>query len=94
MKPLLPLAEEVTLTMLAGSLLAAALAIGILIGYQAAPDPPSARYRVGSWADSDQRWDRVYRYDTHTGKTWRYSIGGLGSRTWTEIPERDQVAPP
>lgn len=45
--------------------LAIALLLGMVIGYWVAP---SARYTIGG------RWDEsaclLYRYDTHTGKTW------------------------
>ena len=71
------------------------LVLAMLIGYRAAPNAPPARYKVGAWADSDQYWHRLYRYDTHTGKTWKSYISRANySAVWIEIPEPNQVVPP
>ena len=79
--------------------LAIALLLGVLIGYSVAP---SQRYTVGQWGESD-----LYRYDTHTGKTWLYRLIVIPPdpwvkpnlrtepdlRTWKQIPEPNQVLP-
>lgn len=60
--------------------LAAALVLGVLIGYGVARSTsPASRYMVGSWSDN-----RLYRCDTYTGRTWSKTSGSL---QWTEIPQ-------
>ena len=75
--------------------LAAALVLGVLIGYGVArstsPDVPERRYMVGHCPDADHKWNRLYRCDTYTGKTWWMA---LPSQEWHEIPQPDQVVSP
>lgn len=84
--------------------LAAALVLGVLIGYGvarstssdvSAPPGVSARhYTVGSLGSSRISNGGLYRYDTHTGKTWLWWISGSGYK-WREIAEPNQgVSPP
>lgn len=69
--------------------LAAALVIGVLIGYGVArATSPESRYMVGSWTDAV-----MYRCDTFTGRTWIMFLKG-SPREWKEIPQPDQVVSP
>ncbi len=69
--------------------LAAALVLGVLIGYGVAlATSPERRYMIGGWK-TDQS-NQFYRCDTFTGRTWLM----VGAREWKEIPQPDQVVSP
>lgn len=76
--------------------LAAALVLGVLIGYGVAratsPDAPERRYMIGGWTSDNHKV--FYRCDTFTGRTWLMFLGGASSREWQEIPQPDQVVSP
>jgi len=63
------------------------LVLGVLIGYGVArstsPDVPERRYTVGSCSNHSTGY--LYRYDVHTGTTWRAKI--YGDDPWEEILE-------
>jgi len=74
-----------------------ALVLGVLIGYGVArstsPDVPERRYTVGHCSSGPNLY--LYRYDPHTGKTWRVLVSYSGSDCpWKEIPEPSQFTPP
>jgi hypothetical protein len=72
--------------------LAAALVLGGLIGYGVARSTsPESRYMVGPWPDANHQWNRLYRCDTYTGRTWFMS---LPSQKWNEIPQPNQFVLP
>ena len=74
-----------------------ALVLGVLIGYGVArstsPDVPERRYTIRGRSSGSGL--KFYRYDIHTGKTWRVLTGYADSdNPWKEIPEPNQVTPP
>ncbi len=72
--------------------LAAALVLGVLIGYGfARVTSQERRYMIGGWNNTDQS-NLLYRCDTFTGRTWLMFL--RGSRKWQEIPQPDQVVSP
>ena len=63
--------------------LAGALLLGVVIGHFVVP---SGHYTVGYWRVGESGF--LYRYDIHSGKTWRCPpLGG-----WKEITESDEVS--
>jgi hypothetical protein len=68
--------------------LAAALVLGVLIGYGIARSmSPETRYMVGPLPTPTV--PKLYRCDTYTGRTW---VSGFADPKWFEIP--DQVVSP
>lgn len=65
--------------------LAAALILGVLIGYGVARARfPESRYMVGH-IPTDRLPYTLYRFDTWTGRTWWAKVSSVGDPKWSEI---------
>jgi len=63
-----------------------ALILGVLVGYWFGhPYVPVRHYTVGHYGSPG--YCNLYRYDTHTGKTWRVRPSSSKKMRWEEIAE-------